>query len=78
MNKGAKVSKAPGDGSFTEYRFSWSTWQNRALALDPNYTTAHHNLGVMLARTGRSEEGMAGVDALRAEPRFKELAHRRD
>ncbi|HKU74262.1 MAG TPA: tetratricopeptide repeat protein [Pyrinomonadaceae bacterium] len=41
----------------------------RAIALDPNFTTAHHNLGVMLTRTGRSEEGMAEVRrALEIEP----------
>ena len=41
----------------------------RAIALDPKYTTAHHNLGVMLTRTGRSEEGMAEVRrALEIEP----------
>ncbi len=41
----------------------------RAIALDPNFTTAHHNLGVMLTRTGRAEEGMAEVRrALEIEP----------
>jgi len=41
----------------------------RAIALDPNFTTAHHNLGVMLTRTGRSDEGMAEVRrALEIEP----------
>jgi len=41
----------------------------RAIALDPNFTTAHHNLGVMLTRTGRAEEGMAEVRrALELEP----------
>lgn len=41
----------------------------RAIALDPNYTTAHHNLGVMLIRTGRPEEGMTEVRrALEIEP----------
>jgi serine/threonine-protein kinase len=41
----------------------------RAIALDPNYTTAHHNLGVMLTRTGRAEEGMTELRrALDIEP----------
>jgi len=41
----------------------------RAIALDPKYTTAHHNLGVMLVRTGRAEEGMAELrGALEIEP----------
>ena len=41
----------------------------RALELNPNYTTAHHNLGVMLSRTGRSAEGMAELQrALELEP----------
>ena len=41
----------------------------RAIALDPKFTTAHHNLGVMLIRTGRAEEGMTEVRrALEIEP----------
>lgn len=41
----------------------------RAIALDPKYTTAHHNLGVMLIRTGRAEDGLAEVrQALEIEP----------
>ncbi len=41
----------------------------RAIELDPNYSTAHHNLGVMLARTGRPDEGLAEVRrALELEP----------
>ena len=41
----------------------------RAIELDPNYTTAHHNFGVMLVRTGRAEEGMAELRrALELEP----------
>jgi TolB-like protein/Tfp pilus assembly protein PilF len=41
----------------------------RAIQLDPNYTTAHHNLGVMLTRTGRPDEGMAELRrALEIEP----------
>lgn len=41
----------------------------RAIELEPNYSTAHHNLGVMLARTGRAEEGLAEVRrALEIEP----------
>jgi tetratricopeptide (TPR) repeat protein len=41
----------------------------RAIELNPNYTTAHHNLGVMLVRTGREAEGMAELHrALELEP----------
>jgi len=41
----------------------------RALELDPNYELAHHNLGVMLCRTGRPAEGMAELHrALELEP----------
>jgi eukaryotic-like serine/threonine-protein kinase len=41
----------------------------RAIELEPNYSTAHHNLGVMLTRTGRPEEGLAEVRrALQIEP----------
>lgn len=41
----------------------------RAIELDPNYTTAHHNLGVMLCRTGRPAEGIAELRrALELEP----------
>jgi TolB-like protein/Tfp pilus assembly protein PilF len=41
----------------------------RAIELDPNYEPPHHNLGVMLFRTGRSAEGMAEVRrALELEP----------
>ena len=41
----------------------------RAIELDPNYEPAHHNLGVMLFRTGRRAEGMAEVRrALDLEP----------
>jgi len=41
----------------------------RAIALNPNYTSAHHNLGVMLVRTGREAEGMAELHrALDIEP----------
>jgi TolB-like protein/tetratricopeptide (TPR) repeat protein len=41
----------------------------RAIELNPNYTTAHHNLGVMLVRTGREAEGMAELHrALDIEP----------
>ncbi len=41
----------------------------RAIQLNPNYTTAHHNLGVMLVRTGREAEGMAELHrALELEP----------
>ena len=41
----------------------------RAIELDPNYEPSHHNLGVMLFRTGRPEEGMAEVRrALELEP----------
>jgi TolB-like protein/Tfp pilus assembly protein PilF len=48
-------------GAESEYR--------RAIQLDPNYTTAHHNLGVMLNRIGRPQEGMAELRrALELEP----------
>ena len=41
----------------------------RAIELNPNYTSAHHNLGVMLVRTGREAEGMAELRrALEIEP----------
>src|SRR5215471_14297440 len=41
----------------------------RALELNPNYTQAHHNLGLMLFRTGRREEGMTELRrALELEP----------
>ena len=41
----------------------------RAIELDPNYEPSHHNLGVMLFRTGRAAEGMAEVRrALELEP----------
>ncbi len=41
----------------------------RAIQLDPNYSAAHHNLGVMLTRTGRTEEGLAEIRrALEIEP----------
>src|SRR5215510_10456204 len=40
-----------------------------AIEIDPNYTTAHHNLGVMLSRIGRFAEGMAELRrALELEP----------
>jgi tetratricopeptide (TPR) repeat protein len=48
-------------GAESEYR--------RAIQLDPNYTTAHHNLGVMLNRIGRPQEGMVELRrALELEP----------
>ena len=41
----------------------------RAIELNPNYEPSHHNLGVMLFRIGRTEEGMAEVRrALELEP----------
>jgi len=41
----------------------------RAIELDPNYEPSHHNLGVMLFRTGRAAEGMAELRrALELEP----------
>jgi serine/threonine-protein kinase len=41
----------------------------RAIELNPNYEPSHHNLGVMLFRTGRAAEGMAEVRrALELEP----------
>ena len=41
----------------------------RAIELDPTYELAHHNLGVMLCRTGRPTEGMAELRrALELEP----------
>ena len=41
----------------------------RAIELDPNYEPSHHNLGVMLFRTGRQAEGMAELRrALELEP----------
>jgi len=41
----------------------------RTIELDPNYTTAHYNLGVMLIRIGRPTEGMAELNhALELEP----------
>src|SRR5437660_292256 len=48
----------------------------RAIELNPNYTTAHHNLGVMLSRTGRPAEGMAELRrALELEP-FSSVVNR--
>jgi len=48
-------------GAEREYR--------RSIELNPNYTTAHHNLGVMLCRIGRPGEGMAELNhALELEP----------
>ena len=48
-------------GSERQYR--------RVLEINPNYTQAHQNLGVMLNRLGRTEEGMAEIRrALEIEP----------
>ena len=55
---------------FYDYDYAESERQyRRVLQINPNYTQAHQNLGVMLNRLGRHEEGIAEIRrALEIEP----------
>ena len=55
---------------FYDYDYAGSERQyRRVLEINPNYPQAHQNLGVMLNRLGRQEEGMAEIRrALEIEP----------